>query len=298
MKTHSDELALFVAVVEAGSFRQAAENLGLDNSVLSRGVKRLEAKLGTVLLSRTTRRISLTEEGAWFYQRAEQILTQMAEAETTLQMRREQPEGILRVDAATPFILHQLVPIIGRFRERYPAIELQLHSSEGFINLMERRVDVAIRIGELGDSSLRAMPLGRSHLRILASPDYLARRGTPRLPDDLSGHVLLGFITPEHLNHWPLLSGEGDRLAITPTVRASSGETLRQLALRGEGLVCLSDFMTGTDRESGALVEVLARSNSGASRPVNAVFYSDTQRDPRLRAWLDFLKENLQLSGL
>lgn len=298
MKTHSDELALFVAVVEAGSFRQAAENLGLDNSVLSRGVKRLEAKLGTVLLSRTTRRISLTEEGAWFYQRAEQILTQMAEAETTLQMRREQPEGILRVDAATPFILHQLVPIIGRFRERYPAIELQLHSSEGFINLMERRVDVAIRIGELGDSSLRAMPLGRSHLRILASPDYLARRGTPRLPDDLSGHVLLGFITPEHLNHWPLLSGEGDRLAITPTIRASSGETLRQLALRGEGLVCLSDFMTGTDRESGALVEVLARSNSGASRPVNAVFYSDTQRDPRLRAWLDFLKENLQLSGL
>jgi DNA-binding transcriptional LysR family regulator len=110
--------------------------------------------------------------------------------------------------------------------------------------------------------------------------------------------VLLGFITPEHLNHWPLLSGEGDRLAITPTIRASSGETLRQLALRGEGLVCLSDFMTGTDRESGALVEVLARSNSGASRPVNAVFYSDTQRDPRLRAWLDFLKENLQLSGL
>jgi DNA-binding transcriptional LysR family regulator len=298
VKTHSDELALFVAVVEAGSFRQAAENLGLDNSVVSRGVKRLEAKLGTVLLSRTTRRISLTEEGAWFYQRAEQILTQMAEAETTLQMRREQPEGILRVDAATPFILHQLVPIIGRFRERYPAIELQLHSSEGFINLMERRVDVAIRIGELGDSSLRAMPLGRSHLRILASPDYLARRGTPRLPDDLSGHVLLGFITPEHLNHWPLLSGEGDRLAITPTIRASSGETLRQLALRGEGLVCLSDFMTGTDRESGALVEVLARSNSGASRPVNAVFYSDTQRDPRLRAWLDFLKENLQLSGL
>lgn len=298
MKTHSDELALFVAVVEAGSFRQAAENLRLDNSVVSRGVKRLEAKLGTVLLSRTTRRISLTEEGAWFYQRAEQILTQMAEAETTLQMRREQPEGILRIDAATPFILHQLVPIISRFRARYPAIELQLHSSEGFINLMERRVDVAIRIGELGDSSLRAMPLGRSHLRILASPDYLARRGTPRLPDELAGHELLGFITPEHLNHWPLLSGEGDRLAITPTIRASSGETLRQLALRGEGLVCLSDFMTGADRASGALVEVLARSNSGASRPVNAVFYSDTQRDPRLRAWLDFLKENLQLSGL
>lgn len=298
MKTHSDELALFVAVVEAGSFRQAAENLGLDNSVVSRGVKRLEQKLATVLLTRTTRSLSLTEEGEWFYQRAVKILTEMAEAEGTLLMRREQPEGILRIDAATPFILHQLVPILGRFRERYPAIELQLNSSEGFINLMERRVDVAIRIGELGDSSLRAMPLGRSRLRILAAPDYLKCHGTPRTPEDLAGHVLLGFISPDHLNHWPLLSREGDRLPVSPSLRASSGETLRQLALAGEGLVCLSDFMTGPDRESGALVEVLARSNSGASRPINAVFYSDAQRDPRLRAWLDFLKSHLAIGTL
>ncbi|MBO0406567.1 LysR substrate-binding domain-containing protein [Aeromonas hydrophila] len=295
MKTHSDELTLFVAVVEAGSFRQAAENLGMDNSVVSRGIKRLEEKLSTVLLNRTTRRVSLTEEGSWFYQRAVKILTEMSEAEGHLLMRREQPEGVLRVDAATPFILHRLVPIIGEFRRRYPAIELQLHSSEGFINLMERRVDMAIRIGELTDSSLRALPLGRSRLRLLASPDYLRERGTPRQPMDLlSGHELLGFLHPDHLNHWPLLSQEqGDRFPITPTLRASSGETLRQLALRGQGIVCLSDFMTGQDRMSGALVEVLARSNSGASRPINAVFYSDAQRDIRLRVWLDFLKEQL-----
>ncbi|MGL5462377.1 MAG: LysR substrate-binding domain-containing protein, partial [Aeromonas veronii] len=228
-------------------------------------------------------------------QRAVKILTEMSEAEGHLLMRREQPEGVLRVDAATPFILHRLVPIIGEFRRRYPAIELQLHSSEGFINLMERRVDMAIRIGELTDSSLRALPLGRSRLRLLASPAYLSERGTPRQPADLlSGHELLGFLHPDHLNHWPLLSAEqGDRFAITPSLRASSGETLRQLALAGQGIVCLSDFMTGPDRESGALVEVLARSNSGASRPINAVFYSDAQRDIRLRVWLDFLKEQL-----
>ncbi|PMU05774.1 LysR substrate-binding domain-containing protein [Aeromonas salmonicida] len=293
MKTHSDELTLFVAVVEAGSFRQAAENLGMDNSVVSRGIKRLEEKLATLLLNRTTRRVSLTEEGSWFYQRAVNILTEMSEAEGHLLMRKEQPEGILRVDAATPFILHRLVPIIGEFRRRYPAIELQLHSSEGFINLMERRVDMAIRIGELTDSSLRALPLGRS--RLLASPAYLNERGTPRQPADLlAGHELLGFLHPDHLNHWPLLSAEqGDRFAITPTLRASSGETLRQLALAGQGIVCLSDFMTGPDRASGALVEVLARSNSGASRPVNAVFYSDAQRDIRLRVWLDFIKEQI-----
>ena len=293
MKTHSDELALYVAVVEAGSFRQAAENLGIDNSVVSRGVKRLEEKLATILLHRTTRRLTLTPEGEWYYQRAQQVLSDMAAAEENLLARQSQPEGVLKVDAATPFIIHQLVPLIGEFRRRYPAIELQLESSESFINLLERRVDMAIRIGELSDSSLRALPLGRSRLRILGSPAYLARAGTPLKVEDLGPHQLLGFMAPESLNLWPLLGEHGDRLPITPALRASSGETLRQLALCGEGLVCLSDFMTGQDRESGALVEVLARNNSGASRPINAVFYSDAQRDIRLRVWLDFLKEQL-----
>ena len=298
MLSHSDELALFVAVVEAGSFRQAADNLGIDNSVVSRGVKRLEQKLATQLLNRTTRRVTLTDEGDWFYRRAANLLDEMAAAENQLLARRQQPQGILRVDAATPFILHQLVPLIGEFRRRYPAIELQLESSDGFINLLERRVDVAIRIGELADSSLRALPLGSSRLRILASPDYLARCGTPVLPADLAQHQLLGFSTSDNLNLWPLMGEHGDRLAIQAQLKASSGETLRQLALAGEGLVCLSDFMTAADRASGALVEVLARSNSGASRPIHAVFYTDAQRNPRLRAWLDFLREKLTPNAL
>ncbi|MGL5949643.1 MAG: LysR substrate-binding domain-containing protein [Aeromonas sp.] len=290
MQIHSDELALFVAVVEAGSFRQAAENLGQDNSALSRGIKRLEQKLATVLLNRTTRRLSLTEEGQWFYQRALKILADMSEAEDELLNRREQPAGVLRIDAATPFILHRLVPLIGEFRRQYPAIELQLHSSEGFINLLERRVDMAIRIGELDNSSLRALPLGRSRLRLLAAPAYLAARGQPESPSDLATHELLGFVYPDSLNQWPVTSASGERLAITPTLRATSGETLRQLALAGQGIVCLSDFMTASDRASGALVEVLAEVNSGVSRPINAVFYTDAQRDARLRVWLDFLK--------
>ena len=298
MQSHSDELALFVAVVEAGSFRQAADNLGIDNSVVSRGVKRLEQKLATQLLNRTTRRLTLTDEGEWFYRRAVTILSDMADAENQLLSRRQLPQGILRVDAATPFILHQLVPLIGEFRRRYPAIELQLESSDGFINLLERRVDVAIRIGELADSSLRALPLGSSRLRILAAPAYLARCGTPVLPADLAQHQLLGFSTSDNLNLWPLMGEHGDRLPIQPQLKASSGETLRQLALAGEGLVCLSDFMTAADRASGALVEVLARSNSGASRPIHAVFYTDAQRDPRLRAWLDFLREKLTPGNL
>ncbi len=293
MKTNSDELELFVAVVDAGSLRQAAENLGVDNAVVSRRLKRLEEKLATTLLNRTTRRLSLTEEGQWFYQEAVTVLNQMAQTEAALIARKAEPEGILRVDAATPFILHQLIPLISEFRRRYPRIELHLDSSDGFINLLERRVDVAIRIGELTDSGLRAMPLGSSRLRLLAAPDYLARYGIPAAITDLQHHTLLGFTGSENLNWWPLVHEQGDRLAIKPQLRASSGETLRQLAIAGEGIACLSDFMTTDDRQSGRLVEILAELNSGARRPVNAVFYSDAQRNPRLRVWLDFMKEKL-----
>ena len=293
MKTNSDELELFVAVVDAGSLRQAAENLGVDNAVVSRRLKRLEEKLATTLLNRTTRRLSLTEEGQWFYQEAVTVLNQMAQAEAALIARKAEPEGVLRVDAATPFILHQLIPLISEFRRRYPRIELHLDSSDGFINLLERRVDVAIRIGELTDSGLRAMPLGSSRLRLLAAPDYLARYGIPAAITDLQNHTLLGFTGSENLNWWPLVHAQGDRLAIKPQLRASSGETLRQLAIAGEGIACLSDFMTTDDRQSGRLVEILADLNSGARRPVNAVFYSDAQRNPRLRVWLDFMKEKL-----
>lgn len=293
MKTNSDELELFVAVVDAGSLRQAAENLGVDNAVVSRRLKRLEEKLATTLLNRTTRRLSLTEEGQWFYQEAVTVLNQMAQAEAALIARKAEPEGVLRVDAATPFILHQLIPLISEFRRRYPRIELHLDSSDGFINLLERRVDVAIRIGELTDSGLRAMPLGSSRLRLLAAPDYLARYGIPAAITDLQHHTLLGFTGSENLNWWPLVHDQGDRLAIKPQLRASSGETLRQLAIAGEGIACLSDFMTTDDRQSGRLVEILADLNSGARRPVNAVFYSDAQRNPRLRVWLDFMKEKL-----
>ena len=293
MKTNSDELELFVTVVDAGSLRQAAENLGVDNAVVSRRLKRLEEKLATTLLNRTTRRLSLTEEGQWFYQEAVTVLNQMAQAEAVLIARKAEPEGILRVDAATPFILHQLIPLISEFRYRYPRIELHLESSDGFINLLERRVDVAIRIGELTDSGLRAMPLGSSRLRLLAAPDYLARYGIPAAITDLQHHTLLGFTGSENLNWWPLVHDQGDRLAIKPQLRASSGETLRQLAIAGEGIACLSDFMTTDDRQSGRLVEILAEFNSGARRPVNAVFYSDAQRNPRLRVWLDFMKEKL-----
>lgn len=293
MKTTLDELQAFAQVVDGGSISAAAEQLGQTASGISRALSRLEDKLGVTLLRRTTRRLELTEEGSAFLTQARRILAAVEEAEEQMSLRRQVPAGRLRVDAATPFLLHVLVPLVVGFRQRYPQIELELTSNEQNIDLLEQRTDLAIRIGALRDSSLHARPLGHSQVRVLASPAYLAARGMPQTPAELEGHDLLGFTQLEHLNSWPLRHAQGDNLTITPTLRASSGETLRQLALAGAGLVCLSDFLTAADRERGALVEVLAEHRSLRRQPISAVYYRNTALAARITCFLDYLAEHM-----
>ncbi len=293
MKTTLDELQVFAAVVDTGSITAAAERLGQTVSGVSRGLSRLEEKLATTLLRRTTRRLELTEEGALLLQRARLIIDAVDEAEEALALRQQQPAGRLRVDTAAPFMLHVVVPLVAGFRARHPQIELELHTSDLFTDLLEHRTDVALRIGSLRDSTLHARPLGTSRLRVLASPDYLARAGRPTVRT-LSRHSLLGFNQPESLNHWPLRHDGGERLHIRPSVLASSGETLRQLALAGEGLACLSDFMTAGDRASGALVQVLVRDTVEVRQPVNAVYYRNTALAARIRCFLDYLSSQIR----
>ena len=293
MKTTLDELQAFTQVVDGGSISTAAEQLGQTASGISRALSRLEDKLGVTLLRRTTRRLELTEEGAAFLVQARRILDAVEEAEEQMSLRRQVPSGRLRVDAATPFVLHVLVPLVAGFRQRYPQIELELTSNEQNIDLLEQRTDLAIRIGALRDSSLHARPLGCSRIRVLASPAYLAARGTPQTPAELEGHELIGFTQLESLNTWRLRSAHGDGLTICPTLRASSGETLRQLALAGVGLVCLSDFMTEQDRASGALVEVLADYSIDSRQPINAVYYRNTALAARITCFLDYLAEHM-----
>ncbi len=213
MKATSEELAIFVAVVESGSFSRAAEQLGQANSAVSRAVKKLEMKLGVSLLNRTTRQLSLTEEGERYFRRVQQILQEMAAAETEIMESRNTPRGLLRIDAATPVMLHFLMPLIKPFRERYPEITLSLVSSETFINLIERKVDVAIRAGTLTDSSLRARPLFTSYRKIIASPDYIARFGKPETVEELKRHLCLGFSEPVSLNtgRLPVATGSSMR---------------------------------------------------------------------------------------
>ena len=293
MKARSDELQIFVCVIECGSISAAAEQVGQTPSAVSRTLSRLEAKLETTLINRTTRRMDLTEEGKYFFEQAKLILEQMDELEERLSSRHQTPSGRLRINAAAPFMLHAIVPYIAEFRSLYPDIQLELNSNDLIIDLLEQSTDIAIRIGVLVDSTLHARSLGCSPLHILASPEYLERHGTPLSVAQLSEHTLLGFTQTESLNHWPLRHVHGDRWHIQPGISASSGETLRHLALEGQGIACLSNFMTIDDINAGRLKVLLGSFNSGYRQPINAVYYRNSQLALRIQCFLDFIQDKL-----
>ena len=294
MKTTSEELTVFVQVVENGSFSRAAKQLAMANSAVSRVVKRLEEKLGVNLINRTTRQLRLTEEGSQYFRRVQKILQEMAAAEAEMLAVHEVPQGILRVDSAMPMVLHLLVPLAAKFNERYPHIQLSLVSSEGYINLIERKVDIALRAGELDDSGLRARHLFDSHFRVVASPEYLSKHGTPQSTEDLANHQCLGFIEHTFLNTWAVFDAQGNPYKISPHFTASSGEILRSLCLSGCGIACLSDFLVDNDIAEGKLIPLLTEQTSNKTLPFNAVYYSDKAVNLRLRVFLDFLAEELR----
>ena len=294
MKTTIEELLAFRAVVDTGSITAAADQLGQTVSGISRALGRLEKKLATTLLRRTTRRLELTEEGQTFLARTRAILDAMDQAEDELVTRRQQPAGLLRVNAASPFMLHAVVPLVPEFSALFPKISLELNTDDLNVDLLAQRTDIAIRIGPLRDSSLHARPLCTSRLRVLAGPAYLEAHGKPRRVADLAGHQLIGNSQLPSLNLWPLRGPQGDGYAVTPTLSASSGETMRHLALAGMGLVCLADFMTEADRARGDLVQVLARDTVEVRQAVNAVYYRNTALSSRITAFLDFMAGRLK----
>lgn len=293
MKATSEEARVFVEVVEHKSFTKAADKLNLANSAVSRTVKKLEDKLGVNLLNRTTRQINLTAEGELYFQRMKVILQEMQAAENELHGTQSSPKGLLRIDAATPVVLHLLLPFISVFRQQYPDIILSLVSSETFVNLIERKVDVAIRVGQLTDSSLRARPLLSSYRKIVASPKYLERQGTPKSVEDLRQHTCLTFTEPTSLNTWPIEINDNELITVTEGISSNSGETLRQLCVNGEGIACLSDFMLDKDIRDGKLVELFNDKLQQIPLPFHAVYYSDRVVSQRIRVFIDSLTQYL-----
>ncbi|WP_354625753.1 LysR family transcriptional regulator [Psychromonas sp. MME2] len=293
MLTRSDDLEILLAVVDCGGFSAAAQTLDMQVARVSRAVTKVEKQLAVSLLNRTTRRVELTEEGRQFIQGIRAALLQIQLAEEEVISGGDSPHGRLRVDAASPFIFHQLIPLVSAFNEAYPNIELALSSNEGYVDLLEKKIDLAIRIGQLSDSTLHARLLGKSSLYIVASPDYLSRRGVPIKVSDLNCHATIAFTAPKSLNNWPLKGFE----SLKPTFSSSNGETMRQLAIAGNGIACLSGFMVKKDIEAGRLIAILENekiTNTGREQ-INAVYYHSSSVAKRISAFIDFIKPKLTL---
>lgn len=284
-----DALIVFSAVIDAGSFSAAAERLGQTPSGVSRTISRLEERLEMTLMHRTTRRLQLTEEGTWLLGRARALLADLSHLDAEAAARRSQPSGLVRVNAATPALGHLLAPLLPEFMDAYPLVQLELVSGETYVDLIEERADLAIRIGALPDSTLNARRLGSSRLRVLAAPAYLSRHGTPRTPSELAQHRTLGFTAPASLNTWPLAHDGVEGWSVAPILHASSGETIRHLALAGAGIASLSHFMTRADVAAGTLVPVLEEFALPWAQPVWAVFYKQGALAPRVAALVEFL---------
>jgi len=290
--TRSDDLEILLAVIDSGGF-SAADSLDIQVARVSRAVSKIEKQLGVTILNRTTRRIELTDEGRQFVESVRLGLLHIHQDEEQLISRGELPAGRLRVDAASPFVFHQLVPLIQSFKQAFPDIQLEITSNEGFVDLLEKRTDLAIRIGKLNDSTLHARPLGKSLLYMVATPEYLAKRGVPKKVSDLSGHQLIGFAGAKVLNRWPLAGID----YVEPTLTASNGETVRQLALAGNGIACLSGFMINEDITAGRLTTVLEQGKLTTTdrEQINAVFYKSSSVARRISAFIDFIQPRLRL---
>lgn len=291
--SRTEDLEILLTVIDSGSLSAAARILDIQVAKVSRAVSRLEKELDCTLLNRTTRKLELTEEGRIFTEQVRSGLHQLAEAEENIRTLKGIPAGRLRVDAVTPFILHQLVPLVPGFRARYPQIELELVANENIIDLIERRTDLAIRIGALQDSNLHARFLGRSPLHLVAAPAYLEEHGVPETPDALHRHQIIGFADAAHLNRWPLSTP----VDLHTSLSSSSGETIRQLCLAGQGLALLSEFMIRTDLADGRLIKVLEKQmiSPNDRELVHAVYYRNTTLSSRIAAFLDYISPRLRL---
>lgn len=294
----SGELEVFVQAIELGGFSAAARACGMTPSAVSKLVARLERRLGTRLLNRSTRQLQLTPEGCVFYERGVRILADLNEAERCASAHAT-PRGRLRVNANVPFAHHFLLPLVPEFLASYPDVTLDIVATDEVIDILEQRTDVAVRAGPLKSSNLLARKLGQTRMTIVAAPDYLQRHGTPSTPDELTRHNRLGANYARVQRGWPLrYAGEDIEVPVTGNVQASDGEALRRLALAGVGLARLAAFQVRDDIAAGRLRPVLEDLNPGDNEEMHAVFVGQGGYLPlRVRAFLDFLVERVRIDA-
>jgi len=290
----SGEMTVFAMVAQQGSLSGAARALGLTPSSVSRIIARTEQRIGTRLLLRTTRAITFTPEGEAYLRGARRILADMTEVEDAI-TDQGAPRGRLRVSAALAHGRLFVVPLIAAFSARYPAIVVDLLLGDEVVDILSGQADVAIRFGPLPDSPLTARLIGSTGQVIVASPDYLARQGTPLTPHDLLDHNCLRFNFRRAAPDWPFRqNGQDFSLKVAGTIEGNSGEALSQFARLGAGIARIGAFSVADELANGQLVPLLEAYNPGDREPIHAVFVAGAAMPARVRAFVDFLMESVQ----
>lgn len=292
------ELKVFVEVVEAGSLSKAAERLSVAKSVVSRCLKALESRLGVELMVRTTRQQKLTEAGEAFHERARAVLDELNAAEESVSTRHAALRGRLRIAVPLIFGMSHVAPAVLEFMTRHPELLIDIDFNDRRVDLVREGFDMAVRVGALADSTLRARRLMRIGMRVCASPQYFARFGTPKTPDDLAQHHCIRYRQVANVNVWHYLDGEKKpgQVQVPIRVLASGGEFMRDAAIAGFGLLLVPTFGVADALATGALVSVLDDYEWYEGSPdVNAyVVFPPGHRLPRaVREFADFLAERV-----
>lgn len=292
------EMEAFVTVVDHGGFTEAARQMGLSKSAVSKHVAALEMRLAVRLLNRTTRRVSPTELGLAYYDRAKSVLAETAEADAMVTAMQAAPKGSLRVSAPVSFGIGHLSRAVATFLNACPEVDVNLVLDDRFVEVVAEGFDLAIRIGRLEDSSLKARKLAEARRLLAASPAYLAQMGTPQSLDDLGAHRLLHYSHLAVGNFWRLRSASGEErhIRVGGRLTVNNGDSLMAAAEADLGIALLPSFIIGDAIAAGRLAEVLA------DRPpdllgVHALYPPSQFPQPKLRAFVDFLVEHFRGKG-
>lgn len=290
---HLTAIQAFAQVVESGSFSKAAERLGLSTSATSRHVAELEAHLQTRLLNRTTRKVSLTEGGRAYYERVVQLLADLDEAEQEASRAAVVPRGVIKLTTAVNFGVRHVGPAIAAFLAKHTEVRFDVSLSDRVVDLVEEGFDLGIRIGTAGPHNVVARKLGETRIVPCASSDYLARHGTPQVPEDLARHncFTYEYVTPR--NVWTFRDADGRErpVRVGGNLHSNNGDILAEAAARGAGIVFEPAFIVGPEVRAGRLVPLL-QDFAPSPLPIYAVYSSRKHLSAKVRLFIDFLVEH------
>lgn len=286
-------MAVFAAIAEAGSLTQAAERLALSKSAVSKQLSRLEERLGARLVNRNTRQVSLTEVGAVYFDYCARILEEAEAAEAAVANLQDAPRGRLRVNAPMSFGTMHLAEALTGFARAYPEVTVDLELTDAFVDLVDGGIDVAVRITSMQDSTLVARQLAPARSILAASPDYLARHGTPQHPQELRDHNCMIYTLAPNPGSWSFRSPDGSSIPVQVrgTMRSNNGEVLREAAIAGLGILRDPTFISYRAIRDGRLVPLLCDYELPQSG-IHAVYPNRRYLSPKVRAFIDFLSRH------